>query len=158
MTTTDKSTEHTMVFERSTIVNAPLAAVKDFHSHVDGFKALMPPGIPVKMHTIPEPIVDGDRLDFTMWLGPMPVYFESFIEMTDSGFLDVQGQGPFALWEHTHTFEAIAPSQTRIHDRIHARLSTNPLKLVQGILMWIGLPVLFIWRYHNTKRHLEVSK
>lgn len=146
-------------FERSTTVKAPIADVARFHSNSDGFKALAPPLVPMKIHRADDPLVEGSRLDFTMWLGPIPVYWESrILDVSEQGFTDIQEAGPFVLWEHRHGFEAIDEETTVIHDQIRAKISPNPIKMLKGLMMWLGLPVLFVWRHYRTRQSLENTR
>ncbi len=139
-------------------VNAPLADVTRFHSNADGFKALAPPLVPMKVHRADDPLVENSRLDFTMWLGPVPVYWESrILDVSENGFTDVQETGPFTLWEHRHQFEAIDETTTIIHDRIRAKIPAHPVRLFKSLMMWLGLPILFVWRQYRTKQSLEKS-
>lgn len=143
-------------FERTTTVKAPIAEVARFHSNSDGFKALAPPLVPMKIHRADDPLGEGSRLDFTMWLGPVPVYWESQIQdVSEQGFTDIQLAGPFQLWEHRHAFEAVDENTTIIHDRIHAKIASQPIKQIKSLMMWLGLPILFVWRYYRTRQSLE---
>ena len=42
-------------------------------------------------------------------------------------FVDVQLRGPYALWEHTHTFEPDGPDAVVIADRVRYALPFGPL-------------------------------
>ena len=54
-------------------VQAPLQAVADFHSYPDAMAAITPPPIFVQVHQAPPRVADGEAMDFTMWLGPLPL-------------------------------------------------------------------------------------
>jgi len=65
---------------------------------------------------------------FTLWLGPLPVRWQARIESLDSsGFDDVQIEGPFAAWKHTHRFEAQQDGTCLVHDHVRLRLEYHPI-------------------------------
>ena len=139
-------------------VKAPLADVARFHSQSASMGAITPPPILVRVHVAPETLRDGDRMDFTMWLGPMPVRWLAQIEQTTpTSFVDRQISGPFASWVHQHTFEPIDAETTAVIDEVNATLHRNWFWKLVGVGMWIGLPILFAFRGWKTRRMLEQS-
>lgn len=58
-----------------------------------------------------------------MWLGPLPVRWVAQIEqVTPTSFVDRQLRGPFASWEHLHTFQPVDAHTTIVLDRVTATL------------------------------------
>ena len=144
------------VYRHRFTVKAPLREVMEFHSRRSSFKAISPPGIIMRLHSAPEILGEGDEMRFTMWLGPIPVPWHARIQnVMPTGFLDHQVSGPFAQWDHTHTFEVVDARTTMVHDQVESRLSRNPLWWAVGAGMRLGLPVLFGFRAWKTKRILE---
>lgn len=140
-------------------VKAPLADVAAFHSQSASMGAITPPPILVRVHAAPEILGEGDRMDFTMWLGPMPVRWLAQIEqVTPTSFVDRQLRGPFASWVHKHTFEPIDAGTTEVIDEVNATLHANWFWKLVGVGMWIGLPILFAFRGWKTRRMLEESR
>lgn len=147
-----------MRFRRAFEVAAPQAAVAEFHRGAAGFRALRPPLVPMRLHGAPERLAAGDEMDFTMWLGPLPVRWVARIEETGpGGFVDRQIRGPFASWLHRHRFEARGAARTLVVDEIEARLRRHPIWGPAGWLLWAGLPPLFAWRAFRTRRLLEAG-
>jgi ligand-binding SRPBCC domain-containing protein len=145
-----------MKFEHQFTVHAPLHEVVEFHRHAAGLKALTPPIAFMRFDLLPDPIRQGAVLRFRMWLGPIPVRWEShFPEMTATGFVDTQGCGPFGSWEHRHTFRAVSADVTEVVDHIDAHLRPHLWYGFVGMLMWLTLPVLFMYRLQQTQRLLE---
>jgi ligand-binding SRPBCC domain-containing protein len=112
------------------------------------------------IHRGEDPLERGAELEFTLWLGIVPVRWLARIEAIDGvaeeeGFLDRQVRGPFKSWTHTHRFEPLGPRHTMIDDRIEAELSLHPLHTPVGAAMWSGLPIVFRWRAWRTRRLLE---
>jgi uncharacterized protein len=144
-----------MIFEHHFTVQAPLHEVAEFHRHAAGLKALTPPLAFIRFDLLPDPIRQDDVLRFHMWLGPIPVRWEShFPEMSDNGFVDTQGYGPFASWEHRHIFVIVSADVTEVVDHIEARLHSHVWHGFVGLLMWLTLPVLFAYRKMQTRRLL----
>jgi ligand-binding SRPBCC domain-containing protein len=50
-------------------VRASLAAVNAFHTVPANMNAITRPHIPMRLHRGPQEIVEGNEMDFTMWLG-----------------------------------------------------------------------------------------
>jgi ligand-binding SRPBCC domain-containing protein len=134
-------------------VPASLDRVVEFHRRAASMAAITPPPVRVKIHHAPEVLADGDRMDFTMWFGPLPVHWEAQIEAVSSGgFTDRQVRGPFGEWVHTHNFIAIHKHTTTVHDEVHLRLRRHPYWWFVGLGMRLGLPFLFAFRAWKTRR------
>lgn len=139
-------------------VKAPLADVAAFHSHSASMGAITPPPILVRVHSAPERLQEGDRMDFTMWLGPLPIRWLAQIEQTTpTSFVDRQISGPFESWVHKHSFVAIDAETTEVIDDVTATLHKSWFWKLVGIGMWIGLPILFAFRGWKTRGLLAKS-
>jgi ligand-binding SRPBCC domain-containing protein len=148
-----------MIYQHRFRVGASLAAVAEFHQRSASMAAITPPPIIVRMHATPAALAEGDEMDFTMWLGPLPVRWMAQIEaVSPAGFSDRQLQGPFAEWVHRHAFIAIDERTTDVMDEVTLRLRRNPLWGLVGFGMWLGLPLLFAYRAWKTKKNLEGKK
>jgi ligand-binding SRPBCC domain-containing protein len=145
-----------MRYRHTLRVQAPLADVAGFHTSASNLKAITPPLIPMKLHHAPEQMGDGDEMDFTMWLGPLPVRWVARLEdVSPTGFLDRQMRGPFASWTHRHSFVAVDEGTTEMIDEVEARLKPHILWGAVGLVMWLGLPPLFGFRARKTRQLVE---
>ncbi len=118
--------------------------------------AITPPPIVVRMRNAPAVLAEGNEIEFTMWLGPLPVRWLASIEAVSStGFTDRQLDGPFAEWVHRHTFVAVDEHTTDVLDEITTRLRPHLLWWPVGLGMQLGLPVLFAFRAWKTRRLLQ---
>ncbi len=145
-----------MLYRHSFEVVAPQSAVADFHRNSDSMGAITPPPVIVRVHSAPEQLAEGDVMDFTMWLGPLPIHWVAQIEQTTTvSFVDRQLSGPFARWKHLHTYVAQGPNKTLVIDQVEAELSDNWWWKAVGMGMWLNLPVLFAYRGWKTRRLLE---
>ncbi len=76
----------------------------------------------------------GAEFDYTIrWLGVTLRWRSRIIRYEPpQGFTDVQIQGPYASWEHRHTFTE-APEGTRVDDEVYYTLPTAALPF-QGVI------------------------
>jgi ligand-binding SRPBCC domain-containing protein len=118
--------------------------------------AITPPPIIIRVQHAPPVLRDGDEMDFTMWLGPLPIHWRAVIEaVSPEGFTDRQLSGPFAEWVHRHSFIAMDEHRTAVVDEVSLRLRAHALWWLVGAGMWLGLPVLFAYRAWKTRRYLQ---
>jgi ligand-binding SRPBCC domain-containing protein len=138
------------------VVQAPLSAVKHFHTRASTLKDITPPLIFMQVHNAPAVMGEGDTMDFTMWLGPIPIRWCARIENEHPrGFWDRQVSGPFASWLHHHSFAPLGPDQTEVLDEVEATLHSNWYYRIVGVAMWVGLPLLFAYRSWRTRSLLQ---
>lgn len=145
-----------MIYRHRFTVRAALAEVAAFHSRAASMAAITPPPIVVRVHRAPETLGEGDEMDFTLWLGPLPVRWLARIEqVSPTGFVDRQIRGPMAAWEHRHTFVPVDDRTTEVVDEVTLAVRRHPLWGPVGLGMALGLPVLFAYRGWRTRRLLE---
>ncbi len=145
-----------MKYHHTFIVKAPIETVAAFHRQSSSMAAITPPPVIVRIHQAPALLKDGDEMDFTLWLGPLPIHWLARIEQASpTGFVDRQLRGPFTQWVHTHTFRAIDPTTTEVIDEVEVVPGTNPFWRLVGYGMWFNLPILFAFRGWKTRRLLE---
>ncbi len=78
----------------------------------------------------------------------MPLKWVTEIKEVSAGarFMDTQLEGPYALWEHTHTFTD-TPEGTLMNDKINYALPLGPLgTLAHGLFVRRQLQGLFAYR------------
>jgi ligand-binding SRPBCC domain-containing protein len=145
-----------MKYQHRFRVNAPLEKVVDFHSRAGSMVAITPPPIRVTLDRSPETLAEGDEMEFTMQIGPLPIHWVARIEgVSSTGFKDRQLRGPFAEWTHSHTFVFVDDHTTDVIDEINLRLSNRLVWWVIGLAMRIGLPILFSYRAKKTRKLLQ---
>lgn len=145
-----------MKYRHTFRVRAPVTEVARFHTSASSLKAITPPLIPMQLHAAPGQMSDGDEMDFTMWMGPLPVRWQARVEdISPTGFVDQQVRGPFESWVHRHSFIAVDGVTTQVVDEVEARLRPHALWGLAGLAMWLGLPLLFAYRGWRTRRMLE---
>lgn len=131
--------------------HVPLAPGRAFAFFADASKleAITPPWLRFRILT-PRPIVvdEGTLIDYRLALHRIPVRWRTRIELWEPGrcFVDRQIEGPFALWEHTHTFEE-RPGGTLIRDRVEYRMPVGLFgRLVHGLVVGRDLERIFDYR------------
>lgn len=145
-------------FQHRFLVRAALERVAHFHAQSDSMRAITPPPIIVQMHAAPPELSEGDEMEFSLWFGPLPVRWKARIEqVSPTGFVDRQIEGPFKTWEHKHRFIPRGESATEVSDEIELTIRREPIWALLGIAMRISLPFLFAYRGWKTKRLLEVN-
>src|SRR3954470_928367 len=109
-----------MHLERDLWLPRPLDEVFAFFSDAANLEALTPASLRFRILT-PQPIAmrQGTLLDYRIRIHGIPVAWQSEISVWDPPhrFVDVQRQGPYRRWEHTHGFEAVGDG-TRVTDSV----------------------------------------
>jgi ligand-binding SRPBCC domain-containing protein len=145
-----------MKYHHSFQVRAPLAAVTDFHAQSASMGAITPPPVIAQIHRAPARLQEGDEMDFTLWLGPLPMRWLARIEnVGDNGFVDRQLRGPFRSWVHRHSFRLVNETTTEVTDEVEAELKKHPWWSLAGLGMWLTMPILFAYRGWKTRSLLE---
>lgn len=104
-------------------LNAPRDKVFAFFSDAYNLERLTPSFLNFRVLT-PRPIEmhSGALIDYKLRVRGVPVRWQTLILEWDPPhtFVDTQKRGPYQLWHHTHTFEAIG-DQTRCTDIVRYR-------------------------------------
>lgn len=141
-------------FDYSFDVNAGVEAVAAFHHDTRVLRRLTPAY--VRIHRV-DPLADGAISEFTVWMGPIPIRWRALHrDVGPSGFTDVQDRGPLKTWVHTHRFEAIDGTRTRVREHIEYTYQRG-WRGIQGRLFFSppALRALFWYRAGQTRRALR---
>lgn len=118
------------VLERAQRLELPLERVFEFYAQARNLEALTPPWMGFTVLT-PEPIRmrAGALIDYRLKLHGVPLRWRTRIEVWEppERFVDIQLRGPYALWEHTHTFERDGEQAVVIKDHVRYALPLGPL-------------------------------
>jgi ligand-binding SRPBCC domain-containing protein len=143
-------------FQHRFKVAAPIKKVNAFHRSSSSLKAITPPFFFMSNVIAPDQLADGDVMSFTLWLGPFPVRWQARLEnINPEGFVDIQFDGPFSSWKHTHRFEAWGTDHTLVMDDVEYSIRRHWFWGPIGLIMAIGLPILFWYRARRTREILE---
>jgi len=155
------------LYRRETRVRAPLSDVWDFHSRIEGLRALTPAWMQFRVESVRGPDGEADpavldvgsevRLSVRPFcVGPRRRWTSRIVERERrddvAWFRDEMVEGPFPRWVHTHRFRADGEG-TVVSDRVE-----YALPLVPRPLSALGTPffeALFAYRHRRTKALLE---
>jgi ligand-binding SRPBCC domain-containing protein len=140
MTLTRSENEKTMaknnVLERTQLIQKPLQETFAFFADAGNLEAITPHFLGFRVVT-PTPIVMcvGARIDYELSLFGLPLKWRTRIAEWEPGrrFVDEQEAGPYALWHHSHDFEARGEA-TLMRDRVEYREPLGPLGAVAHVL------------------------
>ncbi|MCS7220034.1 MAG: cyclase [Anaerolineae bacterium] len=143
------------VFEYTFAVPASLEAVRAIYHDTRALKKLTPPPIFVQIHNY-EPLDEGAKAEFTLWLGPLPLRWVAIhSDVSKHGFTDTQVQGPLARWRHVHRFIPVDARHTRISEYIEYEHKPGPWGWFTRLLFSkLGLWTLFTARRILTRWYL----
>lgn len=114
---------------QQTLIDAPLAQVREFFSRAENLGLLTPPDVDFKITSPPVAEMGaGSTISYTIKLGKFPIRWRTEIENWDPevGFVDVQVRGPYRCWWHQHRFYPHG-NQTVMEDRVLYALPFGPL-------------------------------
>ena len=117
------------ILERTQRIELPIEQVFDLYCDAFNLERITPPWLNFRVVT-PKPIEmrEGTLLEYRLRLHGVPVRWKTRISTWEPPhrFVDEQISGPYALWHHTHTFEADGEA-TIAHDRVRYRIGFGPL-------------------------------
>jgi uncharacterized protein (TIGR01777 family) len=117
-------------------VELPVSAEEAFawYERPGAFERLAPPWEDIRVIDRSGTIHDGDRLTFSIGVGPARMIWTAEHRDYQAGrqFRDVQTRGPFAACNHLHLFEPAGPDRSVIEDRIEYVLPYGRLGALVG--------------------------
>ena len=127
----------------------PLEEVFAFFAEARNLEKITPPWLGFQVLT-PGPIrlAAGAQIRYRIGLHGMPVGWTTEIRLWEPPhrFVDVQLRGPYALWHHTHRFEA-AEGGTRMIDTVRYRVGWGVLgRAINALVVRRDLERIFAYR------------
>ena len=117
----EKHPERGFVLTTRQFVNRTREEVFAFFSDASQLGRITPPFLKFKIETpLPIELKKGALIDYSLTLRFLPIRWRTEISAWDAPnrFVDRQLKGPYKLWHHEHTFEAVE-NGTMVHDRVH---------------------------------------
>lgn len=141
-------------------IEAPADALFAWHERPGAFMRLAPPWTPIELEHF-EGINDGQKA--IIRLGHKPFRVRWVAEHRDyiagQQFTDVQLQGPFRHWKHTHLVEADGEAASTLTDAITYRLPLGGLGRMFGEpILASQLQAQFAYRHRITKQDLALHQ
>lgn len=141
-------------FVKSSIIPTSLDGLQRFHEEPEALAKLTPPPVIMQLHRdARRSLTEGD-IEFTLWLGPLPIRWIARHEPGPSphSFADMQVKGPMAYWRHEHVF-AEKPNGVELTDRIV--LAHRPgLIGVLTRLFFDGPPLRLLFAYRHLRTRM----
>ena len=145
---TGRVAEH--LLERSQRVEVPAARAFDLFADARNLEPMTPPWLHFQL-TTPQPVTmaAGTLLDYRLRLHGVPIRWRTRIETWEPPlrFSDTMVRGPYALWEHTHSFEPDGEHACTMHDRVRYAIPLGPLgELARRLFVRRDLERIFDFR------------
>jgi ligand-binding SRPBCC domain-containing protein len=148
------------VLEREQRVDRPIEEVFAFYGEALNLETITPPWLGFEVTTPNVVMRPGARIEYRLKLHGVPVRWRTRIDAWEPPyrFVDVQTQGPYKLWHHTHEFEADGPAATVLRDRVRYALPFGALgELARELLVRRDLDRIFDHRRDVVGRLLKSS-
>jgi ligand-binding SRPBCC domain-containing protein len=141
-------------FQLSSLIDAPVEVVWEFHERSDVLELLTPPWQPIKVVRREGGLEIGALTEFQIFLGPVPLRWVAEHTAYEKYrlFIDQQIEGPFQSWVHQHQFAA-ENGKTRLTDAIAFSMPVD--WLAEPLVGWIvlaQLDSLFRYRHRLTQQ------
>ncbi|MBT4525996.1 MAG: TIGR01777 family protein [Deltaproteobacteria bacterium] len=149
------------VFQKSTIVDVPVSSVFNWHERPGALNRMAPPWDPLIVISSDESILPGAQSLLKMKLGPFSYKWlaEHQNYIINQQFQDQQVKGPLAYWCHTHLFDEVNDSQSRLTDKIEYRLPGFGMgDFIMGNNIKEKLNRIFRYRHRVLKRDLMLHQ
>ena len=149
------------LLEREQTLDADAERAFGFFSRAENLEAITPPWLRFRI-TSPTPIEmhQGALIRYRLALRRVPISWLTRIEEWEPPhrFVDAQLRGPYALWHHTHTFEAIDAGRTRMQDTVRYAQRFGPAgELAQRLFVQRDLERIFDFRRDAIAQLLAAS-
>lgn len=140
----------------SQTLRAPIDRVFAFYADAGNLEAITPPFLNFRILTPrPIPMHEGALIDYALKLHGIPIRWRTRINVWEPGkrFIDEQIKGPYRLWVHEHTFEALPNNSTLVRDRVTYAVPGG--SLVNRLFVRSRLDAIFAYRAQATQRLIE---
>ena len=120
-----------------------------FFADATNLESITPPLLAIQV-TTPRPIEmrSGTLIEYRLKIHRVPIRWRTVIEewQPSERFVDTQIKGPYKLWHHTHTFEALPGERTLMSDVVRYSVGYGPLGDLARSL-FVGRDVASIFDY-----------
>jgi ligand-binding SRPBCC domain-containing protein len=147
------------LLERTQHLDLPADEAFEFYADARNLERITPPWLGFQLVASgPIEMRAGALIDYRLKLHGLPVRWRTRIDTWEPPvrFVDVQLRGPYALWEHTHTFEPDGENAVVIGDRVRYALPLGPLgRIAHEVLVRRDIERIFDFRQHAVAERLR---
>lgn len=146
-------------FERRCRIEASARETFRWHTRPGAFERLTPPWERVEVIKRVGGITNGSRVTVRVKVGPFSqtCTFQHLDYQEGVQFRDVQVEGPFKYWDHTHRIEEAGEQVSYLEDRIEYVLPFGAIgRLFGGAFVRRKLDRLFTYRHQVTRSDIEM--
>lgn len=141
---------HVHTLRRAQRLPGSPAEVFAFFADARNLEAITPPLLRFRVLT-PDPVrmAPGALIRYRLRVRGVPVGWLTAIREWDPPhrFVDEQRRGPYALWHHTHSFEALGDQSTLMRDVVRYALPLGPLgELAHRLFVARDIEAIFDYR------------
>jgi uncharacterized protein (TIGR01777 family) len=146
------------VFAKRSELPHSAMSVFAWHARPGALERLIPPWSKARVVARHGGIENGARVELRIPVGPMAVRWlaehRGYVEGRE--FTDVQVDGPFSLWEHTHRFMPTSPSSCTLEDTVRYRMPAGALgRMLGASFVHDELERTFAYRHRVTRQDLD---
>ena len=148
-------------FKQTTYIDAPIEDVFEFHLSLENLLRISPEDANLQIFHAPEKMEQGARVGLFVKIGPITTTMETVVEVLDppNKFVDKQVGGFFESWTHTHLFEKVTDTKTKLTDIIEYELPMGIFgKMLGGNIAHNKIESMFRHRAMMTKKLLEEAR
>ena len=147
------------IFEKTSRIGASAQDLYAWHARPGAFPRLSPPWQQVRLLAGSTGLRAGSRVVLELKSGPFRKIWKAEHDNVRPGlgFQDVQLEGPFARWEHTHDFSPVNDTSSELRDRISYQLPAGSMGNLVGKNFVRGqLERVFTYRHSTTADDLRL--
>lgn len=149
------------ILEREQLIERPLPEVFEFFSLPHNLEKLTPTFLKFKIKSEGKlEMKAGLLIDYRISLYGIPMSWRTEITAYEpmSMFIDRQVKGPYKKWVHTHRFEAVSETQTRISDHVDYEVGFGPLgAIAHALFVKRNLNAIFNYRHVAAERIFQAA-
>jgi ligand-binding SRPBCC domain-containing protein len=147
------------LLERAQHLDLPAGEAFEFYADARNLEQITPPWLGFQLAASgPIEMRAGAMIDYRLKLHGLPLGWRTRIEIWEPPvrFVDVQLRGPYALWEHTHTFEPDGENAVVIGDRVRYALPLGPLgRIAHEVIVRRDVERIFDFRQQAVAERLK---
>lgn len=145
-------------FVREQLIDAPVHRVFEFFSDPRNLQHITPPLLQFQIQEAPQALARGSQIDYSLRLRGVKFGWKTMIAQWEPphAFTDVQLHGPYALWQHTHTFQPHM-SGTKMTDEVLYALPFTPFSAPVVPMVQRDIEAIFDYRRDRIGALLQLS-